>query len=99
MQTSTILNPDLAATANHYQNREFGTMSVTDQLNREICRLREENERFKVMYKGFENQALVIMRYREALETALECLENNGFGKAYAIDVAKQAIQYGEVKQ
>lgn len=64
MKTSTTLNPDLAAMV----NREFGSMSVTDQLNREIYRLREENERFKVMYKGFEIQALTIMRYRTALE-------------------------------
>ena len=29
----------------------------------------------------------------EALETALECLEYNGFGKAYTVDVIRRALQ------
>ena len=33
----------------------------------EIAKLREENERFKVMYKGFENQFYEIRRLRDAL--------------------------------
>ena len=71
MKTSTTLNPDLAATVNQYQDRKFGSMSVTDQLNREIYRLREENERFKVMYKGFENQFMAI-RERDAVISDLK---------------------------
>ena len=33
-----------------------------------------------------------IERLREAVETALECLENNGFGRAYAVDMLRAAL-------
>jgi len=43
----------------------YGSMSVNEQLNREISRLTAENERFKVMYRGFENQAKAIFELKE----------------------------------
>ena len=51
----------------NYCDKKHGPMNIGCAYC-EIDKLREENERFKVMYKGFENQALVIMRYRAALE-------------------------------
>lgn len=71
----------------------------------EIDKLREENERFKIMYKGFENQAVAIMsltaerdRYREALEAALRCLENNWSGQACVIDIIRDSLRGEEVE-
>ena len=37
-------------------------------------------------------------RYREDLEAALECLENNGFGKAYVIDIIRDSLRGEEVE-
>ena len=76
-------------------NAVYGTMSVNEQLNREIDRLTAENERFKVMYKGFENQAVAIIKYRSALQQIVDVgnLDNNLPQDGRMYDIAKAALE------
>lgn len=65
------------------------TLAARDKLlaekDAEIERLRDYQTR--TMFTEDENQ-----RLRDALECLVECVEMNGFGKAYAMDISKQAL-------
>jgi hypothetical protein len=63
----------------------------------ESCRRREDrateaSHQASVLANVCADQKRKIERLREAAETALECLENNGFGRAYAVDMLRAAL-------
>ena len=69
---------------------------VSETLAAEVRRLRDINERFKVIYKVFENQAATIMRYRELLQDALPHIECKTASQDALITAIGNALRGGE---
>ena len=87
---------DLLTRLRQLARAEHDDLDIGDEAAEEIINLRVDVHVLREMLERYKRDAERCRELREALEMMVEMIEMNGFGRAYAMDVARAALAQGQ---